>query len=85
MTGFLGSFFKERKQTLVTALSNDTCKGTGKNLPQNPFHPSHNFMTGWVRGLIEINDTRTDVGFEIALEGRTASGDRCEMAAPNEH
>lgn len=32
-----------------------------------PLDPRNNFVTGWIRGLVEIDDTGGDIGFEIAF------------------
>lgn len=31
------------------------------NLPEDPLHPSHDFMTGRVGGLVEVDNTGADV------------------------
>lgn len=43
------------------------------------------FVTGWVRGLVKIDHPRTDVGFEIALEGSAAVGDGSEVTSSYEY
>jgi hypothetical protein len=55
------------------------------NSPQNPLNPRDDFMTGWIRGLIKVNDTRTDVGFEITLQRSAAIRNGCEMPGAYEY
>jgi hypothetical protein len=54
-------------------------------LPEDPLHPSHNFVTGRVRRLVEVDDTGADVGLEVTAKGRGASGNRGEVTSPDEH
>ena len=42
-------------------------------------------MTGRVRGLIEIYDTRADVRFEVSFERGAAIGDGREMTSADEY
>lgn len=42
-------------------------------------------MTRGVGGFIKIDDTRTNVLFEVAFERSTASWDRCKVSSSNEY
>ena len=44
------------------------------NLPEDALHPSHDLVTGRVRGLVEVDDTGADVGLEVTLQGRAPAG-----------
>ena len=37
-------------------------------------------MTGRVGGLVQVNDTRADVGLDVTLQRRASIGDRGEVA-----
>lgn len=54
------------------------------HLPEHPLDPSDNFMTGRVRGFVEIDDAGADVGLEVALQGGTAVWDGSEVAGSDE-
>lgn len=55
------------------------------DLPKDPLHPSHDFMTGRVGRLVKVDDTGADVGLQVTAQGRGASRDRGEVTGPNEH
>lgn len=38
------------------------------DLPKNSLDPGDNLVTGWVGGLIKVNDTRADIGLNITLQ-----------------
>lgn len=54
------------------------------DLPKDPLHPSHDFMTGRVGRLVKVDDTGADVGLQVTAQRRGASRDRCEVTGPNE-
>jgi hypothetical protein len=51
---------------------------------KNALDPGDDLVTGRVRGLVEINDTRADVGLEVALERRAAIGDGGKVTSSNQ-
>jgi hypothetical protein len=55
------------------------------NLPEDPLHPSHDFVTGRVRRLVKVDDTGADVRLQVTVNRRGASRDRGEVTGPNEH
>lgn len=55
------------------------------DLPKDPLHPSHDFMTGRVGRLVKVDDTGADVGLQVTAQRRGASRDRGEVTGPNEH
>jgi len=57
----------------------------GRNLPEDALHPSHDFVTGRVGGLVKVDNTGADVGLEVTLQGRGTSRDWCEVTGSNEH
>ena len=58
MAGFLNS-----KARVNKTIRNEGCV---RDPPQDSFDPSHNFVTGGVGGLVEVDDARANVGFEVA-------------------
>jgi hypothetical protein len=57
----------------------------GIDLPEDPLHPSDDFVTGRVRRLVQVDNTGADVGLEITAQRRRTSGDRGEVTSPDEH
>lgn len=55
------------------------------NLPEHPLHPRYDLMTGRVRGFVEVDDTRGNVGFKVALERGATAWNWNEMAGSHEH
>jgi hypothetical protein len=51
---------------------------------KNALDPRDDFVTGGVGGLVEVNDTRADVGLDVSLQWRAAIGDRCEVTGADE-
>lgn len=49
--------------------------------PKNSLNPGHNLVTRRVRRLVQVDDTRADVGFEITLQGRRSIGNGGEVAS----
>ena len=41
-------------------------------------------MTGWVRGFVEVYDTRGDILFQVTVERCTATWDRCKVTGADE-
>ena len=56
-----------------------------KHSPQHPLDPRDDFMTGRIRGLVKVYNTRTDVGFEIALQRSAPIRNWCEMPGSHEY
>lgn len=52
----------------------------GRHEPKNSLNPGHNLVTRRVRRLVQVDDTRADVGFEITLQGRRSIGNGSEVA-----
>jgi hypothetical protein len=59
--------------------------GLGYDLPEDALHPSHDLVTRRVGGLVQVDNTRADVGLEVTLQGRGTSRDRGEVTGANEH
>ena len=55
------------------------------DLPKDPLHPSHDFMTGRVGRLVKVDDTGADVGLQVTAQGGGTSGDRGEVTGTDEH
>lgn len=53
--------------------------------PKHALDPCDNFVTGWIGGLVKVYDTRTNVGFEVALEWCASIGNRREVTSPYKH
>lgn len=58
---------------------------SNNDLPEDPLHPSHDFVTGRVRRLVEVDDTGTDVGLQVTAQRGRASRDRGEVTGANEY
>lgn len=56
-----------------------------KDLPKDSLHPSHDFVTGRVGGLVEVDHTGADVRLEVTLERRSTGRDWGEVAGANKH
>lgn len=54
-------------------------------MPQDALDPCYNFVTGRVGGLVEINHTRANVGFEIASIRCTSMRNWSEVRRANKH
>lgn len=57
----------------------------GLDLPEDPLHPSDDFVTGGVGGLVQVDDTGANVGLKVTLKRRSTSRDRGEVTGANEH
>jgi len=55
------------------------------NSPQDTLDPGDDFMTGWVGRLVEIDHTRGNVGFDVALERGASIWDWSEVASSNKN
>lgn len=55
------------------------------NLPEDTFHPCHDFVTGRIGGLVQVDDTGADVRLEVTAQGGGASRNRGEVTGTNEH
>jgi hypothetical protein len=42
-------------------------------------------MAGWIGGFVKVDDTRGDVGFQVALEGCAAARDGREVPGSDEY
>jgi hypothetical protein len=58
---------------------------TGFLYAKHSLDPRDDFMAGRVRGLVEIDDSRGDVGLEIALVGSASTRYWGEVAGTNEY
>jgi len=54
-------------------------------LPEHTLHPCNDFMTGRVRGLVEVYNTRADVRLEIPLERCAAIGNGRKVTSANKY
>jgi hypothetical protein len=54
-------------------------------LPQHALDPSYDFVAGRVGGLVEINHTGADIGFQVARIGRASLRNRCEMGGADKY
>ena len=52
---------------------------------EDPFEPSYDFVRGWIRGLVEVDHTRGDVGFEVAAQRCAAGRNGCEVTSADEY
>lgn len=51
---------------------------------ENALQPCDDLVGGWVRRLVEIDDTGGDVLLEVTAERGAAGGDGCEVAGAYE-
>lgn len=49
-------------------------------LPKYTLNPCNNLVRGWITGLVEIDDTSLEIGFNVPLERSTSVGNRSEMS-----
>ena len=54
------------------------------NVPQHAFHPRDHLMTGRIARFVEVDHTRADERFEVALERSTSDRNWCEMSGSDE-
>jgi hypothetical protein len=52
---------------------------------ENALKPCDDFVGGGVGGLVEVDDTGGDVGFEIAAQWCASGGNRCEVTGADEN
>ena len=48
---------------------------------ENALDPGDDFMRGWIRGLVEVDDTRGDVGLQVSAVRVAADRYGCEVAS----
>jgi hypothetical protein len=51
---------------------------------EHALEPCHDFVRGWVGGLVEVDDTRRNVGCEVAAERVATSGNRGEVTGADQ-
>jgi hypothetical protein len=59
--------------------------GVRRNLPEDALHPRDNLVGRRVGGLVQVDNTRADVGLEVTLQGRSTGRDGSEVTGANEH
>jgi len=91
VTSLLGSRIDERVRLAIFSQcfrawgSRNIGLGLGSVLPEDPLHPSHDFVTGGVGRLVQVDNTGADVGLQVTLKRRSTSRDRGEVTGANEH
>lgn len=60
-------------------------KTAGEHEPKNSLNPGHNLVTGRVGGLVQVDDTRADVGLDVTLQGRRSIGNGGEVAGSHKN
>lgn len=58
---------------------------TGLLNTEDSLDPSDNFVTGGVRGLVQVDDTGANVRLEVAVHGRAAMVNGGEVTSSDEH
>ena len=54
------------------------------SVPEHAFNPRDHLMTGGIAGFVEVDHTRADERFEVALERSTSDRNWGEMSGSDE-
>ena len=54
-------------------------------IPQHALNPRHDFVRRWVRGLVEVDDTRANVRLDVSRQRRASLGNGRVMRSAYKH